>query len=304
MGFLKNIAAKLFGAKHDDIVEIEHLKRRSSMAEDDFGSTIIFNNGVPDYNVTLGNTGEGERVSMAAIQRTQRETEMINQRNRVGGRGMGIGLNTMAQQPPPQPNQQFAGNYAQPAVYQQPQQPQQAPVQPNYYQQPAQPVQPVQQAPAPQQGVPIPINQPQQQQQPSVQSAYYLQEPFSELVMTNDECHVIVDLPGIQKENVNIVLTPQNEVSVTFTRTTFVDGLTARLKANTKKSKGGKGSKAKPKITSQVNIPDYLLGTHTVVYPIPRPVDTQNIKHSFENGQLHLTLGFLTPLEGTTISIV
>lgn len=297
MGFLKNIAAKLFGAKDDDIVEVEHLERRSSMAEDDFGSTIIFNNGVPDYNVTLGTTGEGERVSMSAIQRTQRETDMINQRNRVGGRGMGIGLNTMAQQPPPQPNQQFAGNYVQPSVYQQPQQPQQVP--PNYY--PQQTVQ--QQVPQmpPQQPQGIPITQQPQQQQP--QSAYYLQEPFSELVMTNDKCHVIVDLPGIQKEDVNIVLTPQNEVSITFTRKTFVDGLTAELKASTKKTKGSKGSKVKPKITSQVNIPDYLLGTHNVVYPIPRPVDTQNIKRSFENGQLHLILGFLTPLEGTTISI-
>ena len=35
MGFFKNIAAKLFGAKDDDIVEVEHLKRRSSMAEED-----------------------------------------------------------------------------------------------------------------------------------------------------------------------------------------------------------------------------------------------------------------------------
>lgn len=297
MGFLKNIAAKIFGAKDDDIVEVEHLERRSSMAEEDFGSTIIFNNGVPDYNVTFGHTGDGERVSMDSIQRIQRETEMINQRNRVGGRGMGIGLNTMAQQPPPQPNQQFAGNYAQPAVYQQPQQPQQVPVQPNYYQQP------VQQVPAQQQ---VPIQQqppPQQQPQLVAQSAYYLQEPFSELVMTNDTCYVIVDLPGLTKDDVNIVLTPQNEVSITFTRKTFVDSLTAEMKANTKKTKGSKGSKTKPKITSQVNIPDYLLGTHTVVYPIPRPVDTQKIKRSFANGQLHLELGFLTPLEGTSITL-
>ena len=145
------------------------------MAEEDFGSTIIFNNGVPDYNVTLGNTGEGERVSMSAIQQTMRETDMINQRHRVGGRGMGIGLNTMAQQPAPQPmqNQRFAGNYAQPSVYQQPQQPQQVP--PQYYQQPVQ--QPVQQM-QPQQPQSIPITQQPQQQQP--QSAYYLQEPFSE----------------------------------------------------------------------------------------------------------------------------
>lgn len=299
MGFFKNIAAKLFGAKDDDIVEVEHLKRRSSMAEEDFGSTIIFNNGVPDYNVTLGNTGEGERVSMSAIQQTMRETDMINQRHRVGGRGMGIGLNTMAQQPAPQPmqNQQFAGNYAQPSVYQQPQQPQQVP--PNYY--PQQTVQ--QQVPQMPQQQPqgIPITQQPQQQQP--QSAYYLQEPFSELIMTNDECHVIVDLPGIPKENVSATLTPQNEVSITFTRTTYVDKLTAELKA-AKKVKGAKGAaKTKPKITSQVNIPDYLLGTHTVVYPIPRPVDSNNIKSSFDNGQFHIVLGFLTPLEGTAIKL-
>ena len=61
--------------------------------------------------------------------------------------------------------------------------------------------------------------------------------------------------------------------------------------------------KTKPKITSQVNIPDYLLGTHTVVYPIPRPVDSNNIKPSFENGQFHIVLGFLTPLEGTAIKL-
>ena len=270
------------------------------MAEEDFGSTIIFNNGVPDYNVTLGNTGEGERVSMSAIQQTMRETDMINQRHRVGGRGMGIGLNTMAQQPAPQPmqNQQFAGNYAQPSVYQQPQQPQQIP--PNYY-----PQQTVQQQVPQIQPMPqgIPITQPPQQQQPQPQSAYYLQEPFSELIMTNDECHVIVDLPGIMKENVSATLTPQNEVSITFTRNTYVDKLTAELKA-AKKIKGAKGtSKTKPKLTSQVNIPDYLLGTHTVVYPIPRPVDSNNIKWKFDNGQFHLTLGFLTPLEGTTIKL-
>jgi HSP20 family molecular chaperone IbpA len=295
MGFWKNIATKLFGDgdDDDDVVEVEHLKRRSNMAEADFGSTIIFNNGVPDYNVTLGQTGEGERVSMAAIQQAQRETDMINQRYRIGnGAARGVGVNSMAQQPPPRPinnQQQFAGSYQAPVYQQQ-----------GYYQQPVQ--QPMQPQPVPMQqqippqGQPIPLTQ--DSSDPAI-----LREPFSELVMTTDTCHVLVDLPGLTKSDVNIVLTPQNEVSITFTRKTFVDGLTAELKASTKKTKGSKGSKVKPKITSQVNIPDYLLGTHNVVYPIPRPVDTQNIKRSFENGQLHLILGFLTPLEGTTISI-
>lgn len=294
MGFWKNIATKLFGDSDDDdeVVEVEHLKRRSNMAEEDFGSTIIFNNGVPDYNVTLGQTGEGERVSMAAIQQAQRETDMINQRYRIGnGAARGVGVNSMAQQPPPRPinnQQQFAGSYQAPVYQQQ-----------GYYQQPVQqPMQQQMQQPMqqqiPPQGQPIPLTQ--DSNDPAI-----LREPFSELVMTTDTCHVLVDLPGLTKSDVNIVLTPQNEVSITFTRRTFVDSLTNELKASAKKTKTK--SKTKPKITSQVNIPDFLLGTHTVVYPIPRPVDTKKIGKSFENGQLHLTLGFLTPLEGTAINL-
>ena len=230
MGFWKNIATKLFGDgddDDDDVVEVEHLKRRSNMAEEDFGSTIIFNNGVPDYNVTLGQTGEGERVSMAAIQQAQRETDMINQRYRIGnGAARGVGVNSMAQQPPPRPinnQQQFAGSYQAPVYQQQ-----------GYYQQPVQ--QPMQPQPVPMQqqippqGQPIPLTQ--DSSDPAI-----LREPFSELVMTTDTCHVLVDLPGLTKSDVNIVLTPQNEVSITFTRRTFVDSLTNELKASAKKAK-------------------------------------------------------------------
>ncbi len=260
------------------------------MAEDDFGSTIIFNNGVPDTNVTLGTTGEGERVSSAAIMRTQRETEMINQNNRIGGRG--VGLNTMAQQPPP--NQQFAGNYAlqqpPPNGYAQPVQPVQ---QPPYYQQ-----QPVQMAaPPPPQGTPVPI----QGVAPQQGSTTYLEEPFSELAMTDDLCHVIVDLPGVRKEDTKVVLTQNNEIAITFTRKTFVSKLSAELRNAKKNASAGK-SRAKTKVVSQVNIPDYILGTHTVIYPIPRPVDDDNMKCTFENGQVHVVLPFRTPPEGKTIS--
>jgi len=272
---------------HGDKIEIETIKARSNM--DEQNSTLIFN-GMPDYTSVVGvdYSGNGTPVNPQIINRMAEDDAKRNEQiNRQLGlptasqppRGMGVGVNNMANQVPP----------GAPVNYNQPAQPyNQYPQQPQYQQQPA--------------GQPIPIQNSAPPPPPPPQNAFaYLQEPFSELLQTDDECHVIVDLPGIKKENVDIRLTDNNEVAITFTRTTFVDQKSAEPKGAKKGQK--RSSKNKTKWLSQVNIPDYLLGKHTVVYKIMRPVDENNIKCSFEYGQVHVILGFRAPIEGKPISI-
>ena len=260
---------------------------------DDQNSTLIFT-GMPDYTsvIATDDQGGGIPINPRVIDQMAKDDAnnnvQLNQRfglpQQNHPRGRGVGVNSMSQQMPPgpptayqQPVQtqyggQFAGGY-QPPVVQQPMQPQQVPPQ----------------------GVNIPV----QGQAPQSAPVGFLEEPYSELLMTDEECHVIVDLPGIRKENIDVKLTPDNEVAVTFSRSTFVSQMSAAPKKGTGKKRG----KDKPKWVSQVNIPDFLLGKHTVVYKILRPVDENNIKCSFEYGQVHVILGFRTPLEGKSISI-
>lgn len=282
------------GLFHGDKVEVEYLGKRSNMAND----TLIFT-GQPDYNSVIGQTGEGDRISPQIIQQMAEETARISANNPVPGqrmpRGRGVGVNTQQMPPaapiaPPQPGYgQQPANYGQlaPGYAPQPQQ------QPMSYQ--------LQQPP---QGMNIPIGQapqPQPQPQPMQAPMGMLAEPFSELVITDTECHLFVDLPGIPKENIGIKLTQNNEVAVTFHRDTHVSLMSAEAKPTQKK--GGKKKKEATKWAAQVNIPDYLLGDHTVVYSIMKPVDENRISCSFDLGQLHVVLGFRTPLEGKSISI-
>lgn len=272
MGLWKNISAKLFGTEED--VEVENLERRSTMSD-----TLIFT-GQPDYTSVIASdySGNGDPISMESIKRMQEETARISANNPVPGqvnrpqaRPRGVSASAPQQLPP---GAQYGGNYAVP----QQQVVQQQPV----YQQPVyqQPVQTVQQ----------PV-----QQQPQ-QDHYFLEEPFSELVMTDTECHVLVDLPGIPREDVDVQFTENNEVQITYTRHTFADKLVGDIKSGKSRSKAksegkAKGKKEKLQVKKQVNIPEYLLGTHTVVYPIPRPVDDTKVECSFELGQVHVTLG-------------
>ena len=241
--------------------------------------TLIFT-GQPDYTSVIASdySGNGDPISMESIKRMQEETARISashpvpgQVNRAPARPRGVSASAPQQLPP---GTQYGGNYA---VPQQPV-PQQQVYQQPVYQQPVQ--QPVQQAPV--------------QQQPP--DNYFLEEPFSELVMTDTECHVLVDLPGIPRSDVDVQFTENNEVQITYTRNTFADKLVGDIKSGKTKSKAksegkGKGKKEKLQVKKQVNIPEYLLGTHTVVYPIPRPVDDTKVECSFELGQVHVTLG-------------
>lgn len=282
------------GLFHGDKVEVEYLGKRSNMAND----TLIFT-GQPDYNSVIGQTGEGDRISPQIIQQMAEETARISANNPVPGqrmpRGRGVGVNTQQMPPaapiaPPQP-----GYGQQPANYGQ--------LAPGYAPQP-QPQPMSYQPQQPPQGMNIPIGQapqPQPQPQPMQAPMGMLAEPFSELVITDTECHLFVDLPGIPKENIGIKLTQNNEVAVTFHRDTHVSLMSAEAKPTQKK--GGKKKKEATKWAAQVNIPDYLLGDHTVVYSIMKPVDENRISCSFDLGQLHVVLGFRTPLEGKSISI-
>ena len=275
MGFLKKISAKLFGTEED--VEVENLERRSTMSD-----TLIFT-GQPDYTSVIASdySGNGDPISAADIRRLQAEDARINashpvpgQINNAPARPRGVSASAPQQLPP---GVQYGGNYAVP--------PQNVPVQ----QQPA----------YPQQGYPQPVQQVAPQPVPPPQQPqehYFLEEPFSELVMTDTECHVLVDLPGIPRSDVDVQFTENNEVQITYTRNTFADQLVGDIKSGKTKSKSkseGKtrGKKEKLQVKKQVNIPDYLLGTHTVVYPIPRPVDDTKVECSFELGQVHVTLG-------------
>lgn len=257
--------------------------------------TLIFT-GQPDYTSVIATdmNGNGDPINPQIINQMAQETAKISAANPIPGqrpaRGRGVGVNTQ-QLPPGQPSPYGQ----QPAAYGQ--------LAPGYA--PPAPPQPVPQPQYPQpqmppQGVNIPIGGQPQQQQPAMQPPQgLLAEPFSEIVMTDSECHLFVDLPGIPKEDISIRLTQNNEVAVTFKRETRVSQMSS---AKTSTKKGGK-KKGSTKWTAQVNIPDYLIGKHTVVYAIMKPVDENNISCSFELGQLHVTLGFRTPMEGKAIAI-
>lgn len=284
MGLL-NLLGGLF---HGHKVDVEYLAKRSNMAND----TLIFT-GQPDYTSVIATdmNGNGDPISPQIIQQMAADDAKLNAAHPIAGqrmpRGRGVGVNT--QQMPPQSPMQY------------PQQPQYGQMAPSYAP-PAVPAQqqyvPVQQPP---QGINIPIGN--AQPQPAAPQGGFLPEPFSELVMTDTECHLFVDLPGIPKENISIKLTQNNEVAVTFRRDTHVSVMSAAKQPAKKGEKGSKRKKEATKWAAQVNIPDYLLGEHTVVYNIMKPVDENNIKCSFDLGQLHVTLGFRTPMEGKSISI-
>ncbi len=284
MGFFTKIR-DLF---HSDTVEVETIERRSKKM-DEQNSTLIFT-GMPDYTSVIATDDQGggipinPRVIDQMAKDDAKNNTQLNQRfglpqPNTPPRGRGVGVNSMSQQMPP-----MAPQYTQqvPAYGGQ--------LSPGY--QP--PVQtPMQPQPMPQQGMTIPV------QQPQPAPVGFLEEPYSELLMTDEECHVIVDLPGLKKEDIDIKLTQENEVAITFTRSTFVSQMSAVPKKGSSKKRG----KDKPKWVSQVNIPEFLLGKHTVVYKILRPVDENNITCKFEYGQVHVILGFRTPLEGKSISI-
>ena len=277
------------GLFHSHKGEVDYLEKRSVMAND----TLIFT-GQPDYTsvIATDDYGNGDPISPRIIQQMAADDAKLNAAHPIQGqrmpRGRGVGVNTQQMPPGPPPQQQQ--QYVQPAQYGQ--------MAPGYA--PPQP-QPVQPAPAypqqPPQGINIPIGQASQQ---NAAPQGFLPEPYSELVFTDTECHIFVDLPGIPKENISIRLTQNNEVAVTFKRETRVSQMSTAKPAQ---KKGSKRKKDSNKLTAQVNIPDYLLGEHTVVYSIMKPVDENNISCSFDLGQLHVTLGFRTPMEGKAISI-
>ena len=299
MGLLNFIT----GLFHGDKVEVEYITQRSNMND-----TLIFT-GEPDYTSVISNgsaDGSGTPISPRIIQQMAQEDARLNAANPIAGqrpnRGRGVGVATHQPPPgapinPPNPN----GNYVQPANYGQfaggynvqTGVPNGVP-QGNYMQTNVQG--------QPQGGINIPINGAPQQQNMTAQAPVgLLAEPFSELVITDTECHLFVDLPGIPKENIGIKLTQNNEVAVTFKRETHVSIMSAEAKTTQKK--GSKKKKDATKWAAQVNIPEYLLGEHTVVYSIMKPVDENRISCSFDLGQLHVVLGFRTPLEGKSIVI-
>lgn len=277
---LRKLFGKIFGSAPDETEpEVVKLEGRNTMDD-----TLIFT-GQPDYNATIG-IGDGPKVSPAVIEQMQKEDARISAQNLIPGQvtnlGRGVGNNPM--QPPPQ-NMQM--QQYQPQQFQQP---------PQQFQQPQFQQQSYQYMQAPQQYQ----QQPQQYQEPQnipisgQGSQYFIEEPYSELVLTNTECHVIVDLPGVKSENIDISLTQENDVQITFTRTPFVDSIKPSVK-------GAKGKR--PKIESQLNVPDFIIGKHTVSYHIPRAVDDKKIKCSFELGQVHVVLGLRASVEGVKINI-
>ncbi len=287
MGLFKFISS-LF---HSDKVEVEYIKQRSNMND-----TLIFT-GEPDYTSVISDgsaDGSGTPIHPRIIQQMAQDDVKLNATHPILGqrpvRGRGVGVNTQ-QLPPNAPINSPTVGYQQTVPYGQ---------MASGYVPPVVPVQTYQQ-PAPPQGINIPIGG-----QPPVQQVAapvgVLAEPFSELVLTDTECHLFVDLPGIPKENIGIKLTQNNEVAVTFKRDTHVSQMSVDA-AKQPSKKGGKKKKDAPKWAAQVNIPEYLLGEHTVVYSIMKPVDENRVSCSFELGQLHVVLGFRTPLEGKSISI-
>ena len=290
MGLLNFLSGLFRGHK----VDVEYIKARSDMSD-----TLIFT-GQPDYTSVISNglsDGSGTPINPRIIDEmaneVARNSDAFNRRvglppSSAPPRGRGVGVQTQ-QLPPGTPMQpaaygQMAPNYAPPAPPQQP-----------YMQQPPPPQQPPQ-------GMPIPINN-QPQQPPPMQGL--LPEPPSEIVMTDTEFHLFVDLPGIPKEDIDLVLTQNNEVAVTFKREPRVSMMSAEAKQAAPKGakKGGKRKKEENKWQAQINIPNFLLGTHTVLYRIDRPVDRGDIDCKFELGQLHVTLKYVAPVSGTKIAI-
>ena len=194
----------------------------------------------------------------------------------------------MVAQPLPQPQ---APQPIPPQPQPMPQQPMQQqpyyPPQPQYYPQQG----------YPQQGYPQPQYYPQQQMQmqpvPQVpQMSDGFGAPFSEMYVTSDqnyECYI--DLPGVNPSDIKVKVV-QNSLEVSGVRKLHSESPTA-----------GKKNKRIKVLAAQSSVPAYLLNHFKFTFPFAKPVDEDNVKAAFENGQLHVTIAILSSEKGVCVSV-
>lgn len=275
VGIFKRILSA-FGWNGEDTGNDEPVKD-TRMSEN--SDTLIFGDGEPDMNTSIGFNGEN-RMSPSMI----RANSQINNDIKVGD---AIGARRNRQMPmsaPASPMQQPRQMPPQPMGYQQPQQ--------QYYQQPMrqQPQQQYYQQPMMQQ-----YQQPMYQPQPEMQDDQDMQsnEPFYERVLVNNTYHLYVDLPGVKKQGLSVQYV-NSEVVVSGQRTSMVEVWKSKLKGN-------KGKK--PVFEPDVNIPDYLLGKFKFSFYFPLSVDETTVKADFEDGILHVSMELRATATGVNVSI-
>lgn len=125
----------------------------------------------------------------------------------------------------------------------------------------------------------------QAQQQPQEQAqAQHVQvtngEPFYEMILANNTYHFYVDLPGVDKNSVDV------QYFNGAVRITGVRELQSNLIKKTLKGEKGK----RPVLETKVSIPEYLTGKFEFSFDFPLPIDEDSVKGSFKDGVLHVTM--------------
>ena len=131
------------------------------------------------------------------------------------------------------------------------------------------------------------LQAPQTQQQPQEQAQHQAQhvqvtsgEPFYEMILANNTYHFFVDLPGVDKNTVDV------QYFNGAVRITGVRELQSNLMKKTLKGEKGK----RPVLETQVTVPEYLTGKFEFSFDFPLPIDEDSVKGSFKDGVLHVTM--------------
>lgn len=126
-----------------------------------------------------------------------------------------------------------------------------------------------------------PQAQPQVQEQPQAQHVQVASgEPFYEMILANNTYHFYVDLPGVDKNSVDV------QYFNGAVRITGVRELQSNLIKKTLKGEKGK----RPVLETKVSIPEYLTGKFEFSFDFPLPIDEDSVKGSFKDGVLHVTM--------------
>lgn len=126
-----------------------------------------------------------------------------------------------------------------------------------------------------------PQTQPQPQEQAQAQHVQVTSgEPNYEMILANNTYHFYVDLPGVDKNSVDV------QYFNGAVRITGVRELQSNLIKKTLKGEKGK----RPVLETKVSIPEYLTGKFEFSFDFPLPIDEDSVKGSFKDGVLHVTM--------------
>ncbi len=245
----------------------------------------------------------GNKVVVDSNQLAQRQEKVPDGIN-IPGLGK-VGPNSNKPKQPPVNRGNVASNQGRPQQPQQPQQPL-----PQYQQPHAVNMHNQNSNYNPNNTVPqntVPQNIQQQPQQPQYTQPQYTQpqpvpvqsntthSPFTEIAMTEDEYHIYIDLPGVNKDSLNTSFNA-GILSISGNRVSNIEKL--------RKEKKGTRRKKEPILNEHITVPSFLINKFKFDYPFQKSVDESKITAKLEDGILHITLPHRVKGEEVSIPIM